>query len=302
MPNIEIKISNPGNDKMGASFRVLLEVLEQMKAIERNDDIVIDMSQLTFVHPLLILPLSALITNLTKNQKQIKYRLNNDTDRYLDTIRFPSGFDAMTTKKWNDYLLKFRDKTYLPICQVPASEQATLIREELLTTFENIALHQLQITGQMISVIKYLISEAIDNIVDHANISNGWIMIQNYPTKGFLDVCILDTGIGILGSYRSFNIPNIRNDVEALKQAINGHSTKQLTETRGYGIDTSRQMLVDGLKGKYFLFSGSAFYIYTSELEQITPLNDSINWKGTILALRIPREAPAGFNYISFLE
>jgi len=295
----EIIVSNPRSDNMGDSFRVLLEVLEKMETIEADDNIIIDLTRLKFVHPFLTLPLCALITNYD-NRIEIKY--SRATGGYLETIKFPFGFNALSAENWNEYLLNFRDKTYLPICQIPVSANATLIREELLTTFENIALHQLKITGQMISVIKYLISEAIDNIVDHANVFNGWIMIQNYPQKGFLDVCILDTGLGILGSYKSFGVPNIDTDVEALKQAINGNSTKQITETRGYGIDTSRQMLVDGLKGKYFLFSGSAFYIYTSELEQITPLIGTIKWSGTMLALRIPCAAPTGFDYISFLE
>lgn len=302
MPEKQIIISNPGSDNMGASFRVLLETLEQMETIEANDIIIFDLTLISFAHPFLILPLCALIANITNNTERIEYRLNPSTSSYLDTIKFPFGFDAITNENWNDYLLNYRNRTYLPICKIPVSADAILIREKLLTTFEDIALHQLNITGQMISVIKYLISEAIDNIVEHADVCNGWIMIQNYPTKGFLDVCILDTGKSILGSYKSFDVPNINNDVEALTQAVNGNSTKQRTETRGYGIDTSRQMLVDGLKGKYFLFSGSAFYIFTNELEQITPLGGTYRWKGTMLALRIPCEVPEGFNYTTFLE
>ncbi len=302
MAEKRIIISNPGSDNMGASFRVLIEALEQIETIESEDSIIIDLSQITFVYPFLILPLCALIENISNSQERVEYGFGDTTGTYLNTIKFPFGFDAITTENWNDYLLNYRDRTYLPICQIPVAENTTLVREKLLTTFENIALHQLEITGQMISVIKYLISEAIDNIVDHANVSNSWIMIQNYPTKGFLDICIVDTGLGILGSYKSFNVPDINSDAEALTQAINGNSTKQITETRGYGIDTSRQMLVDGLRGKYFLFPGSAFYIYTSELEQITSLSGSNNWKGTMLALRIPCEVPERFDYTAFLE
>ncbi|HAQ21182.1 MAG TPA: hypothetical protein DCR40_18415, partial [Prolixibacteraceae bacterium] len=95
---------------------------------------------------------------------------------------------------------------------------------------------------------------------------------------------------------------DIQNDVQALEQAINGKSTKQITETRGYGIDTSRRMLVDGLKGKYFLLSGSAMYIYTIDFEQIVPLESRVRWPGTLLALRIPPKVPAGFNYSNYLE
>ena len=127
-------------------------------------------------------------------------------------------------------------------------------------------------------------------------------MVQNYPLKGFLDICILETGIGLLGSYQKFNFQDIETDVQALEQAINGKSTKQITETRGYGIDTSRRMLVDGLKGKYFLLSGSAMYIYTGDFEQIVSLVHNVKWSGTMLALRIPQTVSVGFNYSSYLE
>jgi anti-sigma regulatory factor (Ser/Thr protein kinase) len=190
----------------------------------------------------------------------------------------------------------------LPICQIPAEVKDTQVRESLLTVFENILLRQLNISGQMITVFKYLIGEAMDNIVDHSGVQNGWIMVQNYPQKGFLDVCILETGIGLLGSYQKFDFQDIKTDAQALEQAINGKSTKQITETRGYGIDTSRRMLVNGLNGKYFLLSGSAMYIYTNDFEQIVPLTRHIAWSGTMLALRIPQTVPAGFYYSNYLE
>jgi anti-sigma regulatory factor (Ser/Thr protein kinase) len=298
----EIVISNPGNDEMGASFRSLLEALEQIGEVQPEDELFIDLHRLSFVHPFLILPVCSFISKFKQNNVTLGIRYGAATRSYLETVLFPEGFNAMNTSDWNRQLFNFQNKTYLPICQIPVARGTTEIREQLLTTFENILLHQLKLTGQMVSVVKYLISEAMDNIVDHANVSNGWIMVQNYPTKGFLDICILDTGLGLLGSYKAFDVTGINTDIAALEQAINGNSTKQITETRGYGIDTSRRMLVDGLKGKYFLFSGSAFYIYTNELEQITPLSRNIKWTGTMLALRVPNSAPVGFNYTAYLE
>lgn len=298
----EIRISDPGSDDMGASFRSLLEVLEQIGEVQPQDELLLDFHRLSFVHPFLILPICSLISILRQNNVTVEISYGAGTKSYLETILFPEGFFAMTSVGWNDYLLSFQDKTYLPICRIPVARGTTKIREQLLTAFENILLHQLKLTGQMVSVVKYLISEAMDNIVDHANVPNGWMMVQNYPAKGFLDICILDSGIGLLGSYKAFGVANINSDIEALEQAINGNSTKRITETRGYGIDTSRRMLVDGLNGKYFLFSGSAFYIYTNELEQIIPLRHNSKWTGTMLALHIPNAVPVGFNYTAYLE
>jgi len=289
-------------DQVGKSFLSLFDVLEKFTKVDIEEGLILDMSKIQFIHPFLVLPICSIINHIPFSERKLEFRFNQNTESYLNTIFFHNGFDAIASPTGTNYLSQFQTKTYLPICRIPTSTEHTKIREQLLTTFENIAIRQLQISGQMISVIKYLIGEAIDNIVEHAEVENGWIMVQNYPAKGYLDICISETGIGILSSYKKFEFPSINNDSEAIKQAINGKSTKQISETRGYGIDTSRRMLVDGLNGEYFLMSGSSIYIYTHVFEQIIPLDRNIFWPGTILALRIPKIAPANFNYTNYLE
>lgn len=294
-----IIVQQPIDDNMGSSINKLLEVLLQLGKIQSGDSIVIDITNVRFAPPFLFLPLTPLISGLRSKGHLVSIQ---GSTSYLDAILFPNGFNAFDIADWTDVLNHYRYRTYLPICQIPSGTGDTGIRERLLSIFGEILRQQLDITGQLNIAISYLISETMDNIVDHAGVPNGWIMVQNYPTKRFLDICILDNGVGIRGSYINNSFSEITTDEQALKQAINGRSTKQIAETRGYGINTSRRMLVDGINGKYFLFSGSAFYIYTNELEQITPLNRSYRWNGTMLALRIPRDIPANFDYSVYLE
>ena len=297
--NHRIIVQQPKDDTLGSSILKLLEVLRQLDNVQLGDTIVIDITKISFATPVLILPLSSIIANLQNSGHDVTIQGGSS---YLQTVLFPNGFNALDRENWADSLNYYRTGTYLPICQIPAGESETGIRDRLLTVFGSIMLQQLNITGQLLTAIRYLISETMDNIVEHARVSNGWIMVQNYPSKCFLDICILDRGVGIRGSYINNHIGEIPNDQIALRQAINGQSTKQIAETRGYGINTSRRMLVDGIKGKFFLFSGSAFYIYTNDLEQITPLERFYSWKGTMLALRVPRDIPANFDYTSYLE
>lgn len=194
-----ISILNPVNDNMGASFQSLLNALEQFNQVLPGDEIILNLEKLKFVHPFLILPLCSMISDISNNNVIIHIQYNIETESYLNTIKFPFGFNALLRYDWGEYLSSFRTKTYLPICKIPVDSKNNLIREKLLSTFENILLKQLNISGQMVSVIKYLTSEAMDNIVEHAKVENGWIMVQNYPNKGFIDICILDSGIGLLG-------------------------------------------------------------------------------------------------------
>jgi anti-sigma regulatory factor (Ser/Thr protein kinase) len=297
-----IKVLKPRNESMGASFQVLLDVLQQVSKVEENDSIVIDMRSVTFVIPFLILPLAALINHLERNNTKITINPSAKCGDYLDTIRFARGFDAIVEHDWMKKLNYFKKKSYLPILNIPSGDDRTTFRESLLTTLDEILQQQLKIDNRLFTPMSYLISEAFDNIVEHANIGNGWIMVQNYPTKEFFDICIIDTGIGILGSYISKGFPDIITHEKALQEAINGRSTKIGEISRGFGIRTSRHMLVNGLGGKYFIFSGNAFYIWTKEQEQINALDLDYQWPGTMLALRIPNVTPEGFNYVNYIE
>lgn len=101
-----------------------------------------------------------------KSDRINKIESNSRIDSYLDTIFFPNGFDALQKENWKQILSGFARKSYLPICKIPSTSTSAGIREDLLTTFENILLNQLNLQGQLISVIKYLISETFDNIID----------------------------------------------------------------------------------------------------------------------------------------
>ncbi len=75
-----------------------------------------------------------------------------------------------------------------------------------------------------------------------------------------------------------------------------------MAENRGYGIKTSRKMIVNGLGGYYSIISGDAMYIYTPKNETILVLPNSIKWKGTIVAIRMPFKDVRNFNYSLYLE
>lgn len=296
-----IIIRQPSNDKMGSSFMCLLDALSKLNNNNSNE-INLDLSNLTFVYPFLILPISALIADLRSRSTIVNIIYGSKCRSYLETIKFETCLTANLCQSFEEQLHNYKVKTYLPVCSIPTKRESSKEREELLTTFEDILISQLGIKGQLRTALGYLLSEAITNIVDHAKVSSGFIMVQNYPNKKFLDVCIVDTGIGIRKSYNPEKYREIKSDSDALELALNGKSTKKQAVTRGYGISTSRKMLVNGLGGKYFLFSGNAFYIFSSEHEMINKLDKQFRWNGTMLALRIPKEIPSDFQYINYLE
>jgi len=119
----------------------------------------------------------------------------------------------------------------------------------------------------------------------------------------YVDICIADGGITLLGSYQRLKDKFIEDDLEAIKAANRQISSKNLpdTENRGYGIYTSKKMLIEGLGGQYMIMSGSAIYMKSKTIDQFFTLPDGLRWDGTIVALRIPYQA-SQFDYIKYIE
>ena len=148
-----------------------------------------------------------------------------------------------------------------------------------------------------------MIDETLDNITEHSESDRGYIFAQAYPNKGFLDVCIADRGVGLLGSYEKLPDNEIVSDMEAIKAANRGLSSKNLpdAENRGFGIMTSKQMLIQGLGGQYLMISGGSLYIKTRNIDSFYAMPHGLRWNGTIVALRIPYHSTT-FNYINYIE
>lgn len=212
----------------------------------------------------------------------------------------------MIEEDYDSYLSQFESKTYIPIINFPATRLGndTVIRDSFLNTINNLFSIQLLLEGGLKTAVMYLIDEAINNIVDHSQEKRGYIFAQYYKDKLFMDVCIADTGITVLGTYQRKGVISISNDMDAIANAANGKSTKENpdNEGRGYGIPSSKQMLVDGLGGKYFIYSGRAFLIKTRLKEEIIGLPTSLQWPGTLVVLRIPVQKTADFKPSMYYE
>lgn len=116
-------------------------------------------------------------------------------------------------------------------------------------------------------------------------------------------MCIADRGVTLLGSYQKLDNNEIADDMEAIKAANRGISSKNRpdAENRGYGIRTSKGMLVDGLGGQYLMISGEGLYFKRPGYDSFFRMPAGLRWNGTIVAMRIPYEK-SHFNYIHYIE
>ncbi len=130
---------------------------------------------------------------------------------------------------------------------------------------------------------------------------------QYLEREGCINLCIVDKGISIYGSFiRSgkFLIENLVNEGDVLNMAISHYSTKNLPdeENRGFGLPTTKNMLVEGMGGSFFILSGGAFHRHDSHGQQTVALPPGFSWDGTFILLKIPVNVPDGFNYLKYAE
>ncbi|MFN8265052.1 MAG: hypothetical protein U0T11_03210 [Chitinophagaceae bacterium] len=304
---MELIIPERTHQEFGHSISKLLQLLSALQ-INKNKKVTLNFSQARMLNPFFLGGLACVI-NYEERQGRFfdfNYGLNYSLQSYLSLIRFPSCH-APEIEKADDFIYsleKFTQKTYTPIICFPTGDSNTIseIREKVLGAVGSIIRQQLGFTETKLMPISYMIDELTHNVNDHSEAAGGYIFIQYYPSSNYLDLCICDNGVGILSSYNKTNKFNPVNETEAVAFAINGRSTKNRPESKGFGICTSRNMLVNGLNGCFYLMTGNSAYMQTIDYKGIINLPDNFYFQGTFVALRIPTLIPADFNIYSYVE
>jgi len=224
----------------------------------------IDLSDVTFLHPSTLLPLKYYSKN-TKPAPKIIPPNDSNVANYLNL--------AMGQRSWS---------TGCPCVEI--TKKSEKVEKDLNNFFDRHFEHGKKCGGQ--NAFKTLIGELVDNVQQHSNFSKAYVVGQIYKKKGFTELCILDNGKSIPGSFKEHKKP-FKNDVGAIIQAINGVSTK-IEEERGTGLGYVSNLITKGLCGEAFISSGKGF-VYLGKNKRFFLFNDSrIYYKGTIVALRMP--------------
>lgn len=210
--------------------------------------------------------------------------------------------------------------------QAPYLQAMTsLFRCETIAEVETFALDD-ESTAQVIALLKerlyvlrpdltkplslpltYLLDELICNIQQHAQTDKGYAYLMYNKEANAIEIIIADFGITIYGSYVAAqkHLDKLGDsDAEALNLAQNGYSVKNLpeTENRGYGISSNIKMVVDGLYGEFAALSGNALLLQVANNRKILALPPEIDFKGTMIMVRIPAQVPDGFNIYDYMS
>lgn len=293
------KYINVNDDKLLDGLGPVVQIMSQIEDLSKEDDVIIDFSHTQFVSPVFILSLLIYLSNCGR-----KVSVQNLSE-YLELIGFRNEGIRPETMRQTEFLAlleRFAKKTYIPIISFSANRNSDA-KEVISSIAENLIIRQLNIQPNVANGLKYMVDETLDNITEHSESDRGFIFTQAYPRKGYLDVCIADRGITLLGSYLRIPSNEIVSDREAIRAANRGLSSKNLpeAENRGFGIKTSKRMLIEGLGGQYMMLSGGSLYLKSPNMESFYVMPNGLRWNGTIVAFRIPYNS-SSFNYIKYIE
>lgn len=281
------------NTKIG---RQLLHLNSSIRKFDERIN-TLDFSKMDFTPPLLAIHYASLFS-------EVFPKVNIEgIGPYLNTIKFPNCLLPVNGDEFEVILEPYLNKTYIPLIKFstdPTGDHPS-IREKLLSHVFFAIRRITRLPTNYFTAISYLLSELTDNIVEHSNHDFGYLAFQYYRDNGFMDICLADRGLGLLGSYQNYkgerDFSHITDHLMAVDSAVKGRSTKHLSEDRGFGIATSRKILTRGLGGTFVYLTGNALLI-NEELS-----NFGVNSKGAIVLVRIPvGNFRSDFNWSDFVE
>lgn len=289
------------DENIGHAFNFLFRVIDSTEQASEKR-VVWDFNNAEYFHPFFIAPLAIY---KRKCGKQIEIvNLSDRCKGYFKSLHFDNMIYIDKETNLEQILSEYVTKTYTPLCCFDICGEHV---DNLQSFLQRIIERQSHMSIKLKTPLSYFLSELICNIEQHSQSNVGYIYTQFIPSEKCIAICIADEGITIYGSYVNTNkyLEDIGDDeAKALEKANEGFSTKNRpnAETRGYGISTTKRMLVDGLGGDFFMFSGNAFHRHNSKHCEFVNLPPNILWGGTIILMRIPIEVDKNFDYNKFIS
>lgn len=287
----------------GTFAEVIADLLDVRKRMMPGHSCQFNLWNSEFLSPLLLCGSAALKRSWDDMGHPIAWRgPNNDHLRnYLKGTGVPTGFWDDETHSAHRSLVTLGAENYVPLIGFRVTSKEDEMRERLIQAIESLLGKQCNLMGQRFTALKFLMSELTNNIGQHAITGSGFIMAHYRASYECIDLAIADTGVGLRQSYLDFGFDDLSH-AQAISNALDGISTKKGEQGRGFGLRKCRKMLVTGMKGEFFLWSGDACLMNNPDMAEIYSVTDGTSFPGCYLALRIPTTFDPWFKLYDYVE
>lgn len=243
----------------------LKNYIEFCRISKSATDTCLDLKKLGYIYPTTLLPL--LVKHPCQNLEIIP---EGDCASYLKFMANQKGAETKC------------DLSYFPPIFLPKDNAEYSPTIKKLYEFHN---DGKEYGGE--KAFKLTIGELADNIYQHSNFEKAMVFAQKYPHKKFVEICIMDNGIGILNALKAYGAI-FSSDAQAIFYATKGLSSKSEQE-RGRGIRGCISMYCRSANATMLIVSGTgAVFIDKSLKPNLFKFPDNYNLQGTLISFRIP--------------
>lgn len=274
-----ISLDGLTGDSLVRHYQTALEIISEASEC-RSSEITIDLTSADWFTPAFLTPISVFYNQLNSSGIEIDVRLPSHTGIrvYLGQIGFPSGSENPSQQYDN----------HLPLCKLNTNSDSNPVETVGRKLRSILKEHYPDFSAGQVQGIGYPISEIVDNVDQHSECGYGSILVQNYKSKDYLDICIVDDGVSIPGKFDEYGI-DYRSDEEALRMAMQGEVSTRDDEGHrhgGWGIRSTINLVCEGLNGKCLISSreGTITKECGSSPQSIV---SSYSWDGTTFIGRI---------------
>lgn len=256
-----------------------LETLVQVREINPDEDLIIDFKDCSFIYPAGMVSLIAIAQNVINHGHIIKTENeSSDIKSYLSRMNFYQllGLSSQVHNR-NDSgsrfveIASFNKDTDDGVLMQKCIDLTNCISKEIPPDVRESVGH----------VIEFCITEIVDNAKVHSKASNCFLMAQHYSNKGFVELCVVDNGIGMKESMKTETVE------EALVNSINASTKGVDSPGAGNGLCLSSRMIKNGKCPKSALIIYSADRYLDIGDNSMFLKNSHLNWQGTIVVLRV---------------
>lgn len=241
-------------NKSTLAFPEFISFIEQLNKVSLPSRILLDLRNIHFAHPSGMAPIVANIQHWYAQGYTFDVALPSEPflADYFRKAGWIQGIEGVHLE-----LRAGRPKdTFIPLVSYETHNELNEIINETLRHFSRIA----SFKKGVLDGLEWALNEVADNVLIHSGGSKGWIQLAQQPSKGLIEIVVVDCGRGILDSLREGH-PDLKTDAAALAKAVEKGVTRNTNIGQGNGLaGTLRIAIAAG--GFANLYSGQGLLRY----------------------------------------
>jgi hypothetical protein len=249
-----------------------IKLAAQLANLPKASNYRLDFSSLKFVEPFGMLHFSAQLRRFRQSNSDSRFKAENY--QHLDYAAHMGFFQSFGLNHGKEPGEAFGSQQYAPITRLDLKEltkEAFDQYEDVRETIERISMKLAGVlvrgdTGPLYDTLSYSLREIFRNVHEHSGADSLWYAAQYWPEKGWVELSILDEGVGVIRTLSRNPHLKIDSDYDALQLALlpgvsglafkgGQKQGKDPWANSGYGLFMTSQLCLRG--GAFTIISGS---------------------------------------------